>query len=107
VDGRAELSKRRWVAVVIVLTACLALPALAHDRDEEFDGDDGSLRHMQHMQHHRQRQQAIVPNTPSGATQPYWGTTQPYWGTTQPYWGPSGAPAQQLPGRTPLNRRPR
>jgi hypothetical protein len=95
----------RWslAAVVPALVAALAMPALAHE-DQQWDQDDGSLR----QRHHRQRrQQTVVPNGTSNATQPYWGTTQPYWGTTQPYWGPSGAPSQQPHGLTPLNRRPR
>lgn len=94
----------RWTvaAVVVALSAAIALPALAHDDEEWDDRDDGSLRQRHHRHH---SEQVIIPNgNASGATRPYWGTTQPYWGTMQPYWGPSNAPPQPQ-GLTPLNRR--
>jgi len=107
VERRPKLTScRRWlpVAVWLALALCLAGPAFADDPDDRDDVDGGSLRHQRHR---RQREQVIVPNTRSNATQPYWGTTQPYWGTMQPYWGPSGSPSQPLPNRAPLNRRAR
>ena len=78
--------------------------------DQRFGDDRGGRSHRQRQ--HRDGSAMPVPQSGGtrpywGTTQPYWGTTQPYWGATQPYWGPSGAPTQQLPGNTPLNRRGR
>lgn len=94
---------KRWsiAAVALALVAGVAMPAVADD-DEQWDQDNGSLRQRHH---HHPSEQMTVPNSPSNATQPYWGTMQPYWGTTQPYWGPSAAPPPQPHGLTPLNRR--